>query len=163
MIRKHSIVLFVALLAFMMSMGAFIYRVEMSKSEGELSDEMPVENEIGDEEKIKVFQTERQQLRQMQKAQLNDLIHDSQTEAELKSMAQRQLMDMCKREEAELTLEGMLRLRGWENALVNISKNCVNVIIPTEVITQHESSVILETVCRETGMESGNVKIIPIN
>lgn len=109
------------------------------------------------------FRTARQQLRAMEKAQLNDVAHDESADAELIAMAQRQLLRLCEREEQEMTLEGILALRGWKNAIVTIGEDNVNVLISTEMITQQESSIILEQICRETGVTSGNVKIIPIN
>lgn len=112
---------------------------------------------------IEEFRTTRQQLRAMQKAQLNDVAHDADTDAELAAMAKRQLLRLCEREEQELTLEGVLQLRGWEGAVVTVHENCVNVLLPAQTLTQQESSVIMELVCRETGIMSGNVKIIPIN
>lgn len=112
---------------------------------------------------IEEFRTTRQQLRAMQKAQLNDVAHDADTDAELAAMAQRQLLLLCEREEQELTLEGILEMRGWEGAVVTVHENSVNVLLSAQTLTQQESSVIMELVCRETGIMSGNVKIIPIN
>ena len=109
------------------------------------------------------FRTVRQQLRSMQKAQLSDIAHSADTDAELASMAQRQLMQLCAREEDEMILEGVLAMRGWENAVVTVHADSVNVILQAEMVTQQETSVILELVCRETGVQGGNVKIIPVN
>lgn len=118
-----------------------------------------------DEERdpVEEFKTVRQQLRAMQKAQLNDVAHNAQSDAELAEMAQRQLLLLCQREEDELTLEGILEMRGWDNPVVTVHENSVNVLLKTEIITRQESSVIMELVCRETGVQSGNIKIIPIN
>lgn len=112
---------------------------------------------------IHEFKTLRQQLRSMQKAQLNDVAHSAQSDEELAAMAQRQLLLLCEREEDELTLEGILKIRGWKDPIVTVHEESVNVLVQAEMITQQESSVILELVCRETGIQSGNVKIIPIN
>lgn len=112
---------------------------------------------------IDEFRTVRQQLRAVEKAQLNDIVHDADSDAELVAMAQRQLLRLCEREEQEMTLEGILALRGWENAIVTIGEDNINVLLSTELITQQENSIILEQICRETGVTSGNVKIIPIN
>lgn len=109
------------------------------------------------------FRVLRQQLRAMEKAQLNDVAHGSDVDAELKAMAQRQLVELCAREEAELTLEGILEMRGFHSPIVTVREGSVNVLIQAEGITRQESAVILELVCRETGEQSGNVKIIPIN
>ena len=123
----------------------------------------PVNAAVQEEDAVDAFRTEREQLRAIQKAQLNDLIHDSGTEAEIAAMAQRQLLDLCGREEHEVTLEGLLALRGFENPVVTVQADSVNVLLKAQLVTQQECSVILDLVCRETGVQSGNVKIIPIN
>ena len=108
------------------------------------------------------FRTEREQLRQQQKSQLNDIIYNADSDAEIIQMAQRQLLDMLKTEEQELTLEGVLQMRGYDGALATVHSDSVNVIIHKESVTQQDAAVILELVMRETGIASGNVKIIPI-
>ena len=112
---------------------------------------------------VERFRTLREQLRAMEKAQLNDVAHGADTDAELKAMAQRQLVELCAREEQELTLEGVLEMRGYSQPVVTVHADSVNVLISTELITRQESAAILELVCRETGAQAGNVKIIPIN
>ena len=111
---------------------------------------------------VESFKNLRQQLRAMQKAQLNDVAHDADADPELAAMAQRQLLEICTREEQELTIEGVLEMRGWKNPVATVHKDSVNVLLQCETITQQESSTILDLVCRETGAMSGNVKIIPI-
>lgn len=115
------------------------------------------------EDAVTAFRTEREQLRAMQKAQLNEIVHGDGTEAEIAALAQRQLMELCSREEHELTLEGLLTLRGFDDPVVTVQSDSVNVLLRAELVTQQECSVILDLVCRETGVQSGNVKIIPIN
>ena len=112
---------------------------------------------------VTAFRTEREQLRAMQKAQLNEIVHDDATEGEIAALAQRQLMELCSREEHEMTLEGLLALRGFDDPVVTVQSDSVNVLLRGELVTQQECSVILDLVCRETGVQSGNVKIIPIN
>ena len=109
------------------------------------------------------YKTMRQQLRAMEKAQLNDVAHDSSADPEIAAMAQRRLLQLYEREEKELMLEGILAMRGFENPVVSVQEDSVNVLVQAQLITQQQSQMILELVCRETGAESGNVKIIPIN
>ena len=115
------------------------------------------------EDAVAAFRTEREQLRAMQKAQLNEIVHGDGSEPEIAALAQRQLMELCSREEHELTLEGLLTLRGFDDPVVTVQSDSVNVLLRAELVTQKECSVILDLVCRETGVQSGNVKIIPIN
>ena len=123
----------------------------------------PVNAAVQEEDAVATFRTEREQLRAMQKAQLNEIVHDDATEAEIAALAQRQLMELCSREEHELTLEGLLTRRGFDDPVVTVQSDSVNVLLRAELVTQQECSVILDLVCRETGVQSGNVKIIPIN
>ena len=123
----------------------------------------PVNAAVQEEDAVAAFRTEREQLRAMQKAQLNEIVHGDGTEAEIAALAQRQLMELCSREEHELTLEGLLTLRGFDDPVVTVQSDSVNVLLRAELVTQQECSVILDLVCRETGVQSGNVKIIPIN
>lgn len=109
------------------------------------------------------FRTEREQLRQRQRAELNDIIHDSGTDAGTLSMAKQRLMQLMDSESAEARIEGVLTARGFSEALVTVSANAVNVLLRAEGLTRQETAVILDLVLRETGVTSGNVKIIPIN
>ncbi len=109
------------------------------------------------------FRTERQQLRAMERAQLNDIIHAAETDEGVLALAQRRLVDISKSEEQETTLEGLLALRGWEGCVVTVHEGGVNILVPAEMLTRQQSSIILDLACRETGAQAGNVKIIPIN
>jgi len=114
------------------------------------------------EDPIDRFRLEREQLRARQEAQLNEIIHDSRTDAQTVAVAQRQLSDLIQRAEKEVTLEGVLQARGFEDALVTVSDHSANVLIRRETLAQRETAVILELVLRETGLTGGNVKIIPV-
>lgn len=116
-----------------------------------------------EEDQLSKFRTDREQLRAMQKSQLNEIIHGGGADGEIIAMAQRQLLSLCRWEETENTLEGVLRLRGYEDCVVTVHDASVNVLVRTELLTRQDSSLILELVCRESGAQSGNVKIIPIN
>ena len=108
------------------------------------------------------FRTEREQLRARQEAQLNDIIHAEGADERDASLARGQLMEMLEYAREETTLEGLLRGRGFEDALVSVSRSSANVLVKGEPLNQRETAVILELVMRETGLTGGNVKIIPV-
>ena len=109
------------------------------------------------------FRTEREQLRSMQTAQLNDIIHDGETDSQTRALAQRTLIDLMAWSEQETTIEGVLRARGYADCVATIHEDTANVLVRAEALTRQETAVILELVLRETDVDSGNVKIIPIN
>lgn len=103
----------------------------------------------------------RAQMYAAEKAQLNDVAH-SASDAELARMAQEQLVKVCLRDEQELTCEAVLEMRGFANPVVTVRDASVNVILDSESLSAQESAVILELICRETGAEPENVKILPL-
>lgn len=107
------------------------------------------------------FRTERQQLRQMQLSQLAEIIHGG--DEELSALARRRQLELMDWSERELTLEAVLSLRGFQDVLVTMHTDSVNVMIRADAVNQQQAAVILEAVTRETGISGGNVKIIPIN
>ena len=108
------------------------------------------------------FRLEREQLRSRQEAQLNDIIHAPDGDGEIAALARKQLLDMLEHARQESTLEGILRSRGFEDALVSVSGAGANVMLRGEEVTAAQSAVILDLVMRETGLTGGNVKIIPV-
>lgn len=112
---------------------------------------------------IEQFRTERQQLRQMQTAQLNEIIYGGSAEPEVIDLAQRKLLELMTWSEQETTLEGVLHLREFEDVLVTVHTDSVNVMVRADALNQQQSTVIMELVQRETGISGTNVKIIPIN
>lgn len=115
-----------------------------------------------EEDAMETFRREREQLRAMERAQLSEIAHDPDSGDEIAGMARRRLMEEAREQEAETELEGMLRLRGYADCIVCVNGGSVNVLVRTEMLTRQESAMILELACRETGVQSGNVKIIPI-
>ena len=108
------------------------------------------------------FRTERQQLRQMQLSQLNEIIHSNTSESEIITLARQRQLELMEWAEDEMNLEGVLSLRGFIDPVVTVHTDSVNVLVHAETISRQEAAVILELVMRETGIPGGNVKIMPI-
>ena len=109
------------------------------------------------------FRTEREALRSRQEGQLNDIIHSSSADGETINLAQRQMIKMMAAREDELRLEGILKTRGYADALVTCDEGSVNVILRSDALTRRDTALILDLVLRETGVTAGNVKILSIN
>lgn len=126
------------------------------------AESMAVVHETQNDE-IAAFRTERQQLRQMQISQLNEMIHAENPDPEIVSNAQKRQLELMDWSEKEVTLENILKIRGFRDAVVTVHTDSVNVILRADSITRQEAAVILELTAQETGISGGNVKIIPIN
>ena len=143
--------------------GALGFGLERRTADGGRVQEPPVLETAAAVDPIEQFRTERQQLRQMQMEQLNEIVYGGSADAEMIAMAQRRQLELMEWSEHELTLEGVLRLREFEDVLVTVHTDSVNVMVRSDALTREQTAVILELVMRETGISGGNVKIIPIN
>lgn len=112
---------------------------------------------------MEAFRTERQQLRQMQLSQLNEIVYAENSSDEIVTRARARQMELMEWAEQEQTLEGVLSARGFEDVLATVHGDSVNVLVRTDALTREQTAVILELVMRETGVSGGNVKIIPVN
>lgn len=111
---------------------------------------------------ISAFRTDRDALRAMENAQLNDIIHSDGASAAVRTDAQHRLMDLMDRQEMETMLEGLLAVRGFRGAIVSINGDCINALIDAPAVTAQEASAILDIICSQTDVQIGNVKIIPV-
>jgi stage III sporulation protein AH len=57
-------------------------------------------------------------------------------------------------------LEGLLKARGFEDAIVSSRPGSVSVMIKGESITEAEAVQIMELAMRETGDDARNIKIM---
>ena len=62
--------------------------------------------------------------------------------------------------EKELLIEGLLKAKGFEDAVITISDTAVNVIVKQKDLTKQQVAQVLEIVLREAGdISAENVKI----
>ncbi len=109
------------------------------------------------------FREERGRIRDAEITQLNALIADESAGQDIRDRAREKLIDLTEWMEQEVTVEGVLRARGYVDPLVTVHHDSVNVLIRQQSLTQSDAARILELTARETGQTGGNIKIIPIN
>ena len=114
------------------------------------------------ESPLAVFAREREQLRAARRTQLNEILYSSDKDAETSTTARVQLLRLGEWEEAERTIEGVLRSRGYANCICTVHDRSVNVLLAVKSLTREESALIYDLVLRETGISGENVKIIPV-
>jgi len=125
-----------------------------------MADPKPVETR---EDPMRAFRTERTVIREIEMAQLNNIISSEFSGEEMRMAAERQLMELCDFMEKEVTIEGVLRLRGYADALATVHRDSVNIIIRADEIKKEDTAILLSLAMQETGVSGGNIKIIPIN
>lgn len=109
------------------------------------------------------FRIERQQSRQSQIAQLNEIISSDDTDPEIRTLGQTQLITLLSRMDREQTIENLLTILGFSDVIVSVYSDSASVFLRAQSITAQQAAIILESISRETEISTGNVKIIPIN
>lgn len=64
--------------------------------------------------------------------------------------------------EKELVLEGLISAAGYDDAIVTVSGDNLNVIVKTNGFTGDDAARILTIVVDETKMRAANIKIVPV-
>lgn len=112
---------------------------------------------------LEQFRLEREQMRAMHAAQYQEVIYADAADEQTRQMAREAFLDALKRQEQELTIEGILRSRGYADALASVEEGAVSVLVRAGQLSSEQSAVIYELVLAQTGVSGDQVKIIPIN
>ena len=73
--------------------------------------------------------------------------------------AQQQKLDIVNNMEKELTVESLLKAKGFKDAAVTLHSGAVNVILSAESLTEEQVAQVLDIVMRETGEPADSVKV----
>ena len=92
------------------------------------------------------------------KGTLGNLLEDMEAPQPQEELVRQELTDMM---EKEVTVEGLLRAKGFSQAIVTLSPESVNVVVADASVTSQQAAQILQIVQNETGQPAQNVKIIP--
>lgn len=107
------------------------------------------------------YRLQREQTREEEIAYIDSIIANANTDQATLTEAQTMKLDLTGVMETELKLEGLLKAKGFADAVVTLGDKSVNVVIKKESLTQQEVGQILEVVKNETSASTENIKIIP--
>ena len=112
---------------------------------------------------FETYRNDRLLSRESQVAMLNEIINSEYaTEAE-KSTAIASKSALQSKMETELILEGLVKAKGFDDAIVTVGSNYYNVIVKDDgALGSDEVNQILSVIIGETGTTAGNIKIIPV-
>ena len=99
------------------------------------------------------YRSDREATRESEYLYLDSIIASAEVSEESKASAEQQ----------KLTLEALIKAKGFDDAVVAISENGVNVVVGTDELSQDEATQILSIITEETDYEATDVKIIPYN
>ena len=104
------------------------------------------------------YREERDSVRTQEIAYLDAIVAQG-GDKETLSDAQQQKMELVNAMETELTVENLVRSKGFSDVIVSIHKGNVNVVVGADTLNDEQVAQILDIVLRETGKTAENVKI----
>ncbi len=106
------------------------------------------------------FRTERERVRTQEITSIDSIINNENTDTQTLAEAQKMKLELTDTMEKELLIEGLLKAKGFEDAVITISDTAVNVIVKQKDLTKQQVAQVLEIVLREAGdISAENVKI----
>ena len=104
------------------------------------------------------YREERDNVRTQELAYLDAIVAQG-GDAETLNDAQQQKLELVNAMETELTVENLVRAKGFSDVIVSLHKGNVNVVVGAETLSDEQVAQILDIVLRETGKTAENVKI----
>ena len=104
------------------------------------------------------YREERDNVRTQELAYLDAIVAQG-ADTETLSDAQKQKLDLVNAMETELTVENLVRAKGFSDVIVSIHDGNVNVVVGASRLSDEQVAQILDIVLRETGKTAENVKI----
>ncbi len=105
-----------------------------------------------------VYRARRRETRAMEQSLLTALASGELTDAETRTMAEKQLVEITANDETELAVEGALAAHGYADALCVARNGSMTVFLPGE-ITADEAAFFLEIARDASGLEPESIRL----
>lgn len=107
------------------------------------------------------YRSNRETARAEEFSYLDAIIASESTSAEVKATAEEKQVELLSFIENELVLESLIKAKGYDDAVVTMSTNNLNVIVNKAELTNEEVSKILGIILEETDYTASQVYVVP--
>ena len=104
----------------------------------------------------------REQVRSQSKADLQEILNNTEVGDEQKQEAVNTMVQMTEISEKEAAAEMLLEAKGFENAIVNLTGETADVVVPEAELEDAQRAQIEDIVKRKTGIAPENIVITPL-
>lgn len=101
----------------------------------------------------------RENQRTIDKQTLTELINNKNTSKEAKKKAEDQYLNLVNFSEKEMIVEALIKAKGFEDAVVFLTLDSVNVTVKAKEIKAEQVNQIKNIVCNESGLPASKVMI----
>ncbi len=108
------------------------------------------------------YRAERDSARTQEKLYYTGILESPNTSSEAKKSAESALANIAATIENELYLEGNIRVKGYDDVIVSLTDNFVNVMVKSSELNDAQVAGIVQVVQDQTKKSIDNIKIIPV-
>ena len=105
----------------------------------------------------------REQVRSQSKADLQEIINNADISDDQKQTAINTMVEMTEVSEKEAAAEMLLEAKGFENAVVNLTGETADVVVPEADLEDAKRAQIEDIIKRKTGIAAENIVITPLD
>ncbi len=91
---------------------------------------------------------------------LNEIVNNEKTNEEMRTKAQSEIIGIGQIAEMELYIEGLIKAKGFEDALVFLKEESARIVVSANELAEQDVMKILEIVKSEASIEASNIKIM---
>ncbi|MEG1646526.1 MAG: SpoIIIAH-like family protein [Clostridia bacterium] len=132
--------------------------------QGKFGDKAPVGNPDNPPTVTTFFSSYRTELhtrRATTIANLDSIINSEMTSAEAKTSAEKQKLSICANMEKELVLESLIKSKGFNEVVVTMSTENINVLVDKTEISKADAAKILNIITEQTSYKAVDVVVSP--
>lgn len=108
------------------------------------------------------YRSDRVSTRNQEVQYLDAIIASANSSAEAKANAESEKNKLMKLMEMELALEGIIKAKGFEDAIISALTSNISVLVKKTELTSAEVAQIVEIITTQTDYTLDNIKIIPV-
>ena len=108
------------------------------------------------------YRTDRQETRNQEILYLDAIIASEATSAEAKANAEAERLSLVSKMETVMTIENLIKSKGFEDVIVSASSGSINVIVETAGLTNSEVAQIVDVVKNNSDYSIDNIKITEV-
>lgn len=133
---------------------------ETGKIEADALETMAAESNMGSKNYFVEYRLSRDKLRGTLVERLDGIVKNENTNENSREEAQKEIIRIGRNSEKELQIEGLVKGKGYEDALVFLTDEDIKVVVSTPELGEQDMVKILEIVKSETDYSMDNIKIM---
>lgn len=158
MSKKKKIIVLASMVALLVLTGCLNYFLNRPST-----DSVNAEGNLTYSDYFTASRSDRTAAREETVAYYNTIIESEATSAEAKASAEAELAALVAAADTEQRLETLIKSIGFEDCIVTVGKENINVIVKSDALTDQEAAQLLDMVCSETGKTIEYVRVKSID